>query len=92
VAVAVAVAVAVVVAVAVAGAAAVVVAVAVAVAVVVAMAVAVAVVRKLGVTDVGSIPSHNGLRRLASSHIDVIACARADICLKLKAVVPQTLG
>ena len=44
------------------------------------------------VTDVGGIPSHNGLRHLASSHIDVIACARADICLKLKAVVPQTLG
>jgi hypothetical protein len=44
------------------------------------------------VTDVGGIPSHNCLRHLASGHIDVIACARADICLKLKTVVPQTLG
>jgi hypothetical protein len=44
------------------------------------------------VTDVGSIPGHNGLRHLASSHINVIACARADMCLKFKAVVPQTLG
>jgi hypothetical protein len=36
------------------------------------------------VTDVGGIPSHNGLRHLASSHIDVIVCARVIICLKLK--------
>ncbi len=43
-------------------------------------------------TDVSGIPSHNCLRHLASGHIYVIACARADICLKFKAVVPQTLG
>jgi hypothetical protein len=44
------------------------------------------------VADVGSITSHNGLRHLASSHIDVIACARVDICLKFKAMVPQGFG
>jgi hypothetical protein len=44
------------------------------------------------VTDVCGVPSHNGLRHLASGHVNVIACARADICLKLKAVVKQTLG
>ncbi len=44
------------------------------------------------VTDVGGVPSHNGLRYLASGHVNVIACARADICLKLKALAPQTFG
>ena len=38
------------------------------------------------VTDVGCVPGHNGLRHLAGNHIDVIACARVDICLELKAV------
>jgi hypothetical protein len=40
------------------------------------------------VTDVGGIPSHNGLRHLASGHINVVTHARADICLKFKAMVP----
>ncbi len=31
--------------------------------------------------DVGFIPCHNCLMHLASCHINVIACARADICL-----------
>ncbi len=44
------------------------------------------------VADVSGITSHNGLRHLASGRIDVIACARADICLKFKAMVPQGLG
>ncbi len=40
---------------------------------------------KLGyVTDVGG--------HLASGHINVITYARAGLCLKFKAVVPQTLG
>jgi hypothetical protein len=49
-------------------------------------------VKLSNVADVSGIPSHNHLRHLASSHVNVIACARADICLQLKAVVPQAFG
>jgi hypothetical protein len=40
------------------------------------------------VADVGGITSHNGLGHLASGHLAVITRARADICLKFKAMVP----
>ncbi len=44
------------------------------------------------VVDIGGIPGHNGLWHLACSHIDMIACAQANICLDFKAMVPQGLG
>jgi hypothetical protein len=39
------------------------------------------------VIDVGGIPCHNGLRHLASGHINVVTHSRADICLKFKTMV-----
>jgi hypothetical protein len=44
------------------------------------------------VADVGGIVGHNSRWHLACRLIDVIAGARADICLELKAMVPQRLG
>ncbi len=41
--------------------------------------------------DVSGISSHNGLWHLACGHIDVVAGERADICLELKAMIPQGL-
>ncbi len=43
-------------------------------------------------TDVGGIPSHNGLRHLASSHVNVIACARAKYASSSRQLSYKHLG
>ncbi len=42
--------------------------------------------------DICGITSHNGLRHLASGHLDVIACVSENKCLKFKAMVLRGLG